>query len=447
MANESKNISTYFFYLVALLILLTVAPSIFANNKTQGLKELWYAAKQNNASLSISELDYQAAQKNIDIADSAVYPDIKVVGAYQIQRHDEDFYDLDTGTVAVELTQPLYQPQTKIYQRQTEKSTELVKLQLQKTQQDLTLDLINHYFNVLVAKADLSLAEAKHRADLLQYEKMQTTSAAGLTSQTDLLQAKSTLDLSQTDTIRLNGVLESKAKALAVLVGKPVYKIKSLDQTSPLPEMLTKSEDSTESLEIQMAQVSALNAQEEIEFQRNSNGLNAFLTASYGYNNFDNYSQAMAMQYEDRQNFTLSANLSYPIYDGGAKKAKVSQAKEKHKKSLESLRQAKEQIELAIYQKQTNLKQLKASIAALHNAVDSTKQLLDATETAYDAGLNDLLDVLNARTNRFNSERNLIEAQYLYLQEQLALKALHNALSESDLVVLDNLFTQTTQIK
>jgi len=443
------------FWLI-LLAFHTLTPSVLAeqahhHDNTHTLESLFDALKQNNAALAIQRQKLLASDADLESAHSLSYPNIDLNGVYEVAKSDDEFYDLNTTAVSVDLTQPIYQPQTNIYLQQTEKAKQIAQLQLKQVTQNLRLQLIESYFAALMAKHDLMISDSKLNADLRQYEKLKTTSEAGLSSKTDLLQASANLDLSRANKIRLKSTLASKTQALSTLVGIPVFSLKSLNHKQALPVTLInqniEAAEHHQNLDLEIARISAIQAQHAIEFQRNENGLEAYLQASYGTHNFDNYPVEMAMQYQNRQTLRVSGNLSYPLYDGGSTKSKVAKAQHEYHQALQNIRQTEEQIQQSIFDKQTNLEQFAATITALQKVLASSKELLAATEVSYDAGLADFIEVLNAQTTRFDAESNLMETQYLFLQEQFALKTLLNQVSETDLRTFDNLFTETTELK
>jgi len=80
-----------------------------------------------------------------------------------------------------------------------------------------------------------------------------------------------------------------------------------------------------------------------------------------------------------------------------------------------------------------------AQVQALESAEVSAKTQLDSTRLGYQVGVRINLDVLNANTQLFNTQRDLKKARYDFLINGLKLKASAGNLQDEDIQVINSL--------
>lgn len=437
---------------VGLLLGLFTMPAIQANTTLLGVSELYQKAQKHDARLAQAYYQLSETLQNKPALESALMPKIAAKAGANIQRHSEDLHDLNTATIGVDLVQPLYNAKTHTQLKQVDKQLQQAELGYRQAQQDLILRLVGDYFKVLTTQGDMALIDTKQKADALQYDRTAISTEAGLSNRTDLLEAKSNLDLTLAEQITTRNTFENALENLENLIGQSLFSLKALEKKSQLPREKVDLDGALakgmqQNLSVLSSQLQVDIAQDEVALTKQTNAPQVNLTLGASYNEYDNVSPMMASQFQDRSTLSLGVNASMPLYDGGLEKAKVSQARYAVKKTIEAFRQAKEEVTLSIKQSVRNIKRSQAHVDALWQAKKSTEAFLEATETSYESGLRDLVDVLNARTGLLSAERNLITAQYQLLAEKLKLKALTNELGEEDLIALDRLLTKHIALK
>jgi len=83
-----------------------------------------------------------------------------------------------------------------------------------------------------------------------------------------------------------------------------------------------------------------------------------------------------------------------------------------------------------------------AQVKALEASVASSKLALDATQLGYKVGVKVNLDVLNAQSQLFSTERDASGARYNYLLSQLKLRQVAGNLTNNDLLPIDALLAK-----
>ena len=77
-------------------------------------------------------------------------------------------------------------------------------------------------------------------------------------------------------------------------------------------------------------------------------------------------------------------------------------------------------------------------IKARQQAIRSTRSALDATQSGYEVGTRNVVDVLNAQRALFAAERDYANARYDYIINSLTLKSTTGDLQQGDLAAVNN---------
>ena len=88
---------------------------------------------------------------------------------------------------------------------------------------------------------------------------------------------------------------------------------------------------------------------------------------------------------------------------------------------------------------------IKQAKAVLRQAVDSTKLQLESTKLGQEVGVRTAVDVLNAEQQLSSAERDLAQAVYNTIVNQLKLKAAVGKLAEADLADVNILLKEDAQ--
>jgi outer membrane protein len=138
-----------------------------------------------------------------------------------------------------------------------------------------------------------------------------------------------------------------------------------------------------------------------------------------------------------QRNATIGVQLSVPLYTGGLIQSRVREAlasEERFRQDLESARRTAAQGARQAY---TGVEFGLAQVRALESAEVSAKSQLDSTRLGYQVGVRINLEVLNATTQVFTTQRDLKKARYDFLVNGLRLKSSAGVLDEPDLAGLN----------
>lgn len=428
--------------IVGLALPLQAAPSA-------GLLDVYQMAVIHDAKIAQQRAQYQADQQVVETARSPLLPQISADGSYFINESDQDFDrgDVNTRTLSLTLNQSLYDHASWSRYEQAKYSLQQAEFTIREAEQSLIVRTADAFFKVLLAQEDVSLSLAQEEADKIQWERAQASAEVGLASRTDVLQAKSSYDLSKSNRINSENSLDVAKEELLKLTGQPVNSLKVLALQVPLPQDeldMAYWEDLAQTNNLTVKQVEAqLNAAgEEVEVQKSGYWPTAGLQAKVSDTAYSNYTNSGTTIYSDNQNTQIGVSVSLPLYSGGGTSSKVSQARYQYQSANQALRDSREQARLNARVQVRTVERGQSLIAALREAVNSNRAFLDAAEESYRVGLKSLLEVLTARSNFYNARRNLVEALHAQVLNRLNLEATVGDLQAEDLAVYDELLSE-----
>ncbi|GAB6034174.1 outer membrane channel protein TolC [Galenea microaerophila] len=412
---------------------------------TVGLSQVYQMAAEHDATLAKARAQYEADQKIERLAQAPLMPQVSAGGAWQSQNSSiKTQYDR-TSSVNLTVNQSLYQRGNWLKVEQAKHQVLSAKYAYQNAEQDLIERVVDAYFQVLIAQQDLALAKTKELADKTQWDKVQTSANVGLASNTDVLQAKSSYDLSKSDRINAQAGLDIAVENLAKLTGQPLTDLKTLRSDISLRQFDTRLDPwlnlvETQNFSVLQLKNQVVSAQKQIQIEKSNHfwpqvGLQASLQRSWTH--YDSPSNDV-----NADNASVSVSVTVPLYEGGAVLTQVDQARAKLKVAQQALRETEESIKLQTRNLVHSIQRGQALVVALREAVKSNDAFFESAEEGYRVGTQSLLEVLTARTGQFKARRDLTSALHSLVLNQLKLKAVVGQLTPEVLAKYDALFAE-----
>jgi outer membrane protein len=128
-----------------------------------------------------------------------------------------------------------------------------------------------------------------------------------------------------------------------------------------------------------------------------------------------------------------------PLYTGDLLQSRIREARANESRAQQDLEAARRNAAQAARQAYTNTDYGLAQVRALESAEVSAKTQLESTRVGYEVGVRINLDVLNANTQLFNTQRDLKKARYDFLVNGLRLKAASGTLAAHDVQAVNAL--------
>ncbi len=357
-----------------------------------------------------------------------------------------DFYGYNYG---ITVTQPLYRPQNSTVYEQAKTQVKQAESQLSLAAQDLMVRVSQAYFDVLLARSNLSTVRSQKSALAEQLEQAKRNFVVGTATITDQREAQARYDLVVAQEIAAVNELEVKNRALEVLIGHPVSGPLAglrlpITLNSPAPnDMGVWVEQAYQSsLEVQFALQALELAKQEIE--RTRGGHMPTLDAVGSVNDTYAANSAFGVGSDIRQ-AAIGLQFVLPLYQGGAVSSQIREAVAKQERARQDLENARRTVAQRTREAFLGVTSGLAQVSALEQAVASTELQLEATKLGQEVGVRTAVDVLNAEQQLSSAQRDLNQAIYNTILNQLKLKAAVGRLAERDLSDVNNLLKEEVQ--
>ena len=142
------------------------------------------------------------------------------------------------------------------------------------------------------------------------------------------------------------------------------------------------------------------------------------------------------------RNASIGLQLNIPVFAGYAVQNRVKETLSLAEKAREDLAGAQRNVDLGTRTAFLAVSSGRALVKALEAAESSSKLALEATELGYKVGLRVTLDVLNAQTQLFTTQRDLAKARYDLILAEVRLRQVSGSLGPADVAVADRLLAK-----
>ena len=447
--------------LTVLFLTFSIGYSLSANaeDKPQSLLDIYHEAQAQDPAFASARAAYQASLEKLPQARAAFLPSLNV-GAnttyndVDIQYHDAAAFPggrfrYNSHGYTASLTQPLLRPQNFPLYKESKLQIEQAEAQLSLAAHDLLLRVSQTYFDVLLAQDNVVLVAAQKTAIRGQLEQARRGFEVGTLTITDTHEAQARFDLVRSQEIAALNDLEIKKQSLVKIIGRSPGRLlelrEKLDLAPLLPDDMEKWVKLAESQNLQLKiQQQAMDiASQEVARHRAGHLPTIDIVGSYS-NAVSNSSIPTGIG-NDVASTAIGLQLQMPLYQGGAQQSRVREAVANREKARQDLEQVRRQTELSTRQAFLGVTSGLAQVKALEQALISNESLLNSSKRGLEVGVRTNLDVLNAQQQLFNAKRDLYQARYNYLLNQLRLKAAVATLNEQDLAEINRLLTNEKQ--
>lgn len=432
--------------LYLLVSLFSLAPFTYGNS----LFDVYELALQNDAQLKADKAKYEAGLQNKTIARAGLLPQINA--GYQVGKTDSELTnnitnvttkdDYDTQGWDISLNQPLFNMASWYIYKQGVKLSEQSEAQFGADQQSLIVRVAEAYFNVLRSIETLEATIAEEKALAKQLEQTKQRFEVGLTAITEVHEAQAAFDSARAATLEARGNLGINYEALEVLTGKPEDKVAPLSAKFPVinPEPANRADWVEFSLKNNYSlKASKLQADAALQNAKaNRAGHLPTLGASLGYsdNESDGTERSSPM---DRATDGSSVNikLDVPIFSGGATTGRSRQAYAQYNQSQELYNSTQRNVIQNTRALHLSVETDVASVQARKQAIVSNQSALEATQSGYEVGTRNLVEVLLAQRNLYQARRDYSNALYDYVIDTIKLREVAGMLTPSDVQEID----------
>jgi len=424
--------------------------------RAETLAQTLALAQQHNPALRSAQADYQAALSGIPFARSRLLPQLVAGAGISANAHDNsenpllakfgmpttwNYTERDINLVA---TQALYQPGDRIAVQQAELAARIAYLKFVQQNQTLMLQVASHYFDVLTAQDTLRSLEEQQKAVVEQRASAQANFDAGNGTIVDVRDAQARADLTAAQILSAKNQLQLSQTSLEQVVGTQLRG--PLAPLSPAAALQAPVDDlhdwvrnaEEHNLGVDQAKLGVKLAQLSAQKARTGD-----LPTVSAYARVDHDATSVGgplFPFGNRANVaSVGVQLRWALVTGGAVQSDVEQTAhllDRSQADLDTARLAAAQQARAAY---LSLQSGLAQVKALDAAIASSRSSLQANETGFKVGMRVNIDVLNALSQLYETQRQADKARYDVLINALRLKDAAGQLAPADIAALSAL--------
>lgn len=416
-----------------------------------GLVSVYQEAVGNNADLAAARANYSAQKEVVPQARAGLLPNLSGGAESSNVRTSIDRPSMTTTRSAMvyqaTLAQPLFRIDRWFQLKAAESVNEQAALQLSATEQNLILQSANNYFSVLRAQDTLAATKAEEAAFKRQLDQSRERFDVGLSDKTDVLQSQASYDTARANRMLAQRQVEDAFEALVTLTNRQYNAIEGMRHSLPiLPPTPNDAKAWVDTAAQQNLNLLASNfavdaAQETLKQRKAGHAPTVDAVAQYKTGDNDAFGltnpNALNQRYGGPVNQTsVGIQLNIPIYSGGLTSSQVRESYSR----LDQTEQQREQLRRQVVENTRNLHRAVNTdveqVKARKQSIISNQSALEATEIGYQVGTRNIVDVLDAQRQLYNSVRDYNNSRYDYILDNLRLKQAAGTLNPGDLDAL-----------
>ena len=455
MDDSVRNTSSCILRSAAVALLLATTPAYAID-----VADAYRDALENDPVLGAAEAGYQARKELIPQARANLLP--KMSFSASTSWNERSFpvpprldFNPDSptfGTIApvadqnynerqwaARLEQPIVNLSRWFDWRSAKASVEGAEFNLANARQALIVRVVEAYLNVLRAQDRLDATLAREAAVNRQLEQVQQRFDVGLVAITDVLEAQAGSDNAVVDRIQADGDRYIFFETLQTLIGESFDSVDRISENLPVidPEPQNEAQwvqtalDTNHNIAAAHAQLEAANRAIAARRSGHLPTVDGSITRSHYYTG----GASFLANKINTTTYALSVNL--PIYQGGFTNSRTKEARAMAEQAREELLNQ----QLTVSRDTRNLFQMVATdvvrVGARMKAIASSESALEATETGYEVGTRNIVDVLQAQQRLFASQFDYADSRYNYVIDLMRLKQAAGILNDEDLMELN----------
>lgn len=420
------------------LALFTIGATV--TSQAADLKSVFEQALANDPQLAAEVALADANAQSAGLAGQAILPTVTLeadIGTTSVDAYSTvPSADYDNTTYTFQAVQPILAPESWYSYGAASAATDSAEIERRKAEQSLVVRISEAYFNVLRANAGLASAKAQEAAVKRQLEQTEQRFKVGLIAITEVHEAQAIYDGATVELIAAESELDIAYESLAQLTGERYDRINPLKETIPLTgpvpadRTLWEQKALGQNLDVLIAEKSQLSAERNHKSKISGHLPTVNLVGTYTV--ADNEASTTANGEEVTSTY-VGVNVSMPIFSGGATWAGQKQAYYQRQAAEKSYEAAQRSATLNIRSLYRQLEADVARIKARKQSITSAQSAMEATQTGYEVGTRNIVEVLQAQLAVFSAQRDYAYARYDYVIDLLQFRQVAGELSVADI--------------
>ena len=420
---------------LALAGLLLVGLSASAQQKKWSLQECVDYALENNITILQGENAILTNEQNVDAANGQFLPSVSGFVGHTVSLGNRELFPgqfvdrTDNSTNAsISLSQTVFNGfrLTNLY-KQSQLNLETSKLELNRIKDDISLNVVNAYLNVLFNIENLEIAQAQYDFSKKQLDQVRELVEAGVQPQANVYDAEATLSSDLQNVTVAENNYELALLSLSQLLQLPYegFEVEVIELDNPSSELMYKNASPIVSYaldnryEIKVAQKNIENSALNTEISKSGYLPTVSFNYAFGSNvfftNLIDTEDSFFNQLNNQKGHRFSLNVSVPIFSQFQNKTNVAKAKIQEENAQLNLKQAKLDVEANVQRAFTDAKAALRAYEAAKSSLQSQEIAFQNSQERYDIGAMNAFDLEQSRLRLVNAESSLINAKYDFI--------------------------------
>ena len=417
---------------IVLLSVLFLSLSSFAQQKKWTLEACVNHALENNITVKQGENAILSNEQDVIAAKGQYLPSVSASTSQSLSFGTslvaEGIFANRTSTstnLGVSVSQTVFNGFRRLNSyKQSLLTKETNELTLNRIKDDISLNVVNAYLNVLFNKENLETAKAQYEFSKKQLEQVKELVEAGVQPRANIYDTEATLSRDAQQVTLAENSFNLALLSLSQLLQIPFegFDVEFINIDSPSEALLYDNINPILNYamqnrnEIKIAEKNIENAQLNTEISKS--GYLPTVSLGYGfganafYSNLLDNEQAFLDQLNTNKGHSFSLSASIPIFSRFSNKTSVAKSKIQEENSQLNLQQAKLDLESNIQSAYTDAQAAFKAYIAAKKSLASQELAFNNSKERYDIGNMTAFDLEQARVQLINAQSSLINAKY-----------------------------------
>ncbi|WP_418510675.1 TolC family protein [Corallibacter sp.] len=308
--------------------------------------------------------------------------------------------------------------------KQSQLNLEINKLELARIKDDISLNVVNAYLNVLFNIENLETAKAQYEFSKKQLDQVKSLVDAGVQPRANIYDSEATLSTDEQNVTIAENNYTLSLLSLSQLLQVPFegFDVAVIEIGSPSEALLYNSVDPVLDYamanrnEIKVAEKNIENA--ELSTEISKSGYYPSVGFSYGFGSVwsesknDFQKQAFFRELDVNKGHTFNLSVSIPIFSRFQNKTAVAKSLIQENNSKLNLDQAKLNLESNVQRAFTDAQAAFKAFLAAKKSLESQELAFENSQERYNIGAMNAFDLEQTRIRLVNAQASLINAKY-----------------------------------
>lgn len=419
---------------IALVVLLFVGFTASAQKKWT-LQECVDHALQNNITILQGQNTILSNEQDIKASKGQFLPSVGANLGHTISLGNRELFPgqfvdrTDNSTNAsINVSQTVFNGfrLTNLY-KQSQLNLETSQLELNRIKDDISLNVVNAYLNVLFNIENLEIAQAQLEFTQKQLDQVKQLVDAGVQPSANIYDAQATLSNDVQNVTVAENNYQLALLTLSQLLQLPFegFDVEVINLDDPSAELMYDNATPIVSYalqnrnEIKVAQKNIENSKLNTEISKS--GFLPSVSFGYGfgsnvfYTNLYDTEDSFFNQLNNQKGHRFTLNVNVPIFSQFQNKTNVAKAEIQEKNALLNLEQTKLNLESNVQRAFTDAKAAFRAYEAAKVSLEAQKIAFQNSQERYNIGAMNAFDLEQTRLRLVNAESSLINAKYDFI--------------------------------